>query len=987
MTVTHLLDCLGGTVMHALWQGIVIGILVLAALRSTPDLTARSRHAISILGLLAFFITGIVTFGSLLAAPSPFQPAGESNTEPAVFSSVSGATESPATMDPATTLSPSMADQTALPVDSVSTMAFEIAPFVGWTWVLGVGLLSLRLVRQWIVVQRLRLDHTAQPDDRWIDMFDALKRRLVLDSNIRMFVSRAVDSPMVVGWIRPVVLVPVSAFTSLTPDQLQTILAHELLHISRRDHVFNMLQGFMEIALFFHPVTWWLSRQIRIERENCCDDDALTIAGSPRSLAEALLILETLRSGHPNPKSILAATGGSLMHRVSRLFASNRQSLNVGWRALSACSLLTIAGLSFTAVAIDGSAQAQDRGTDTKATKGIDQDDTSSRNERRKRQAGIEERLQAFGRELRQQVAAGEMTGEEARKKYEAMEKRMRSRSRDAEEKQMKDRKESETGNRELEELKANVEERLRAMGMEIRKQVAAGEMTAEDGRAKFEAAEKRMWSRYREAEARTGQREKGDGARKSRTDLEELKANIEERLRAMGMEIRKQVAAGEMTAEDGRAKFEAAEKRMWSRYREAEARTGQREKGDGARKSRTDLEELKANIEERLRAMGMDIRKQVADGEMTAEDGRAKFEAAEKRMWSRYREAEEQQMKGADAGPNEELERLRAEIEARVRAMGENLRKQVADGEISEADAKARYEEGEKRMWMRFRQAEERRMKGKRDDAGRGSDDLEELRAGIEERLRAMGMDIRKQVAAGEMTPEDGRAKFEAAEKRMWSRYRQAEMNREKGDEARKSGTDLEELKAGIEERLRAMGADLRKQVAAGELTEADAREKYEAMEKRMWSRYQAAEEKQAKEGSKTKRRRKMSQAEFDEAYQAVIDRAVAGEITELQAQLKMASLRTELAGNTDEAQRMARYQREYLLLMEELKAKRISEQELQLRLVELREMTRRDTAEARLSAQYEEAYLKLSKQFENGEITREQMQKRLERMTQMDD
>ncbi|MBQ72352.1 MAG: hypothetical protein CMJ67_05545 [Planctomycetaceae bacterium] len=978
MTVTHLLDCLGGTVMHALWQGIVIGILVLAALRSTPDLTARSRHAISILGLLAFFITGIVTFGSLLAAPSPFQPAGESNTEPAVFSSVSGATESPATMDPATTLSPSMADQTALPVDSVSTMAFEIAPFVGWTWVLGVGLLSLRLVRQWIVVQRLRLDHTAQPDDRWIDMFDALKRRLVLDSNIRMFVSRAVDSPMVVGWIRPVVLVPVSAFTSLTPDQLQTILAHELLHISRRDHVFNMLQGFMEIALFFHPVTWWLSRQIRIERENCCDDDALTIAGSPRSLAEALLILETLRSGHPNPKSILAATGGSLMHRVSRLFASNRQSLNVGWRALSACSLLTIAGLSFTAVAIDGSAQAQDRGTDTKATKGIDQDDTSSRNERRKRQAGIEERLQAFGRELREQVAAGEMTEEEAREKYEAMEERMRSRNRDAGD----DRR---NGRRDRRAEASGTEERLQAFGRELRQQVAAGEMTGEEAREKYEAMEKRMRSRSRDAEEKQMKDRKESEA--GNRELEELKANVEERLRAMGMEIRKQVAAGEMTAEDGRAKFEAAEKRMWSRYREAEARTGQREKGDGARKSRTDLEELKANIEERLRAMGMDIRKQVADGEMTAEDGRAKFEAAEKRMWSRYREAEEQQMKGADAGPNEELERLRAEIEARVRAMGENLRKQVADGEISEADAKARYEEGEKRMWMRFRQAEERRMKGKRDDAGRGSDDLEELRAGIEERLRAMGMDIRKQVAAGEMTPEDGRAKFEAAEKRMWSRYRQAEMNREKGDEARKSGTDLEELKAGIEERLRAMGADLRKQVAAGELTEADAREKYEAMEKRMWSRYQAAEEKQAKEGSKTKRRRKMSQAEFDEAYQAVIDRAVAGEITELQAQLKMASLRTELAGNTDEAQRMARYQREYLLLMEELKAKRISEQELQLRLVELREMTRRDTAEARLSAQYEEAYLKLSKQFENGEITREQMQKRLERMTQMDD
>ena len=705
MTVTHLLDCLGATVIHALWQGIVIGILVLAALRSTPDLTARSRHAISILGLLAFFITGIVTFGSLLAAPSPFQPAGESNTEPAVFSSVSGATESPATMDPATTLSPSMADQTALPVDSVSTMVLEIAPFVGWAWVLGVGLLSLRLVRQWIVVQRLRLDHTAQPDDRWIDMFDALKRRLVLDSNIRMFASRTVDSPMVVGWIRPVVLVPVSAFTSLTPDQLQTILAHELLHISRRDHVFNMLQGFMEIALFFHPVTWWLSRQIRIERENCCDDDALTIAGSPRSLAEALLILETLRSGHPNPKSILTATGGSLMHRVSRLFASNRQSLNVGWRALSACSLLTVAGLSFTAVAIDGSAQAQDRGTDAKATKGIDQDDTSSRNERRKRQAGIEERLQAMGRELREQVAAGEMTEEEAREKYEAMEERMRSRSRDAGD-------ERRNGRRDRRAEATGIEERLQAFGRELREQVAAGEMTGEEAREKYEAMEKRMRSRSRGAEEKQMKDRKESEA--GNRELEELKANVEERLRAMGMEIRKQVAAGEMTAEDGRAKFEAAEKRMWSRYREAEARTGQREKGDGARKSRTDLEQLKAGIEQRLRAMGMEIRQQVAAGEMSAEDGRAKYEAVEKRMWTRYRAAEEKQKKGrkdAEAG-NRELEELKAGIEERLRAMGRDIRQQVADGEMSAEDGRAKYEAMEKRMWTRYRAAEEKQMK-----------------------------------------------------------------------------------------------------------------------------------------------------------------------------------------------------------------------------------------------------------------------------------
>ena len=316
------------------------------------------------------------------------------------------------------------------------------------------------------------------------------------------------------------------------------------------------------------------------------------------------------------------------MHRVSRLFASNRQSLNVGWRALSACSLLTVAGLSFTAVAIDASAQAQDRGTDAKATKGIDQDDTSSRNERRKRQDGTEERLQAFGRELRQQVAAGEMTGEEAREKYEAMEKRMRSRSRDAEEKQMKDRKESEAGNRELEELKANIEERLRAMGMEIRKQVAAGEMSAEDGRAKYEAMEERMWTRYRAAEEKMmkGRKEAQAGNR----ELEELKAGIEERLRAMGRDIRQQVAAGEMSAEDGRAKFEAMEKRMWTRYRAAEEKQMKengKDKLDSKRKSvrRISKEDFNAAVE---KMTGM-----VQRGEITRQDMETRLEQMKQMM------------------------------------------------------------------------------------------------------------------------------------------------------------------------------------------------------------------------------------------------------------------------------------------------------------------------------------------------------------------
>ena len=686
MTAIHLLDCLGGAVMHALWQGFVIGILVLTALRSSPNLTAGSRHAISSLGLIAFFITSIVTFGLLLAEPPPFSSGGESNTESAILSSASVAGTSPTPGGKTTTSPPSMAERTVRPVGFDSSVAFEVAPFIGWAWVLGVGLLSLRLARQWILVHRLRRDHTARPDDRWIDMFDALKRRLELDSKIAMFASRTVDSPMVIGLIRPVVLVPVSAFTSLTPDQLETILAHELLHISRRDHVLNLLQGIMEIALFFHPVTWWLSRQIRVERENCCDDDALTIAGSPRSLAEALLTLETLRTRNNNHESILAATGGSLMHRVSRLFVCKRQPLNVGWRALSACSLLTIAGLSFAAVALDAPALAQDRGTDAKTAKKVDEDDNGARNERRGSNAGMQKRLQAMGRELREQVAAGEMTEEEARRKYEAMEERIRSRSRKDGDQRMNGRRDRPAEDAELERIESDIQKRLQAMGRELREKVAAGEMSGEEAREKYETMEERMWSRYRAAESkRSESRRNGDDS--SRISRAEYDAAID-RMIVMVIE-------GEITAEQMQSRVERMKLAL-----------------DG--EPNRDLEKLGANIEKRLRAMGRDLRQQVAAGDLTEEEARAKYEAAEKRMWSNHREAEERQMndrRRADRQGSEELERMKSDMEQKLREMGGELRKQVAAGELSEDEARSKFEAMEKRMWSRYRAAEEKRM------------------------------------------------------------------------------------------------------------------------------------------------------------------------------------------------------------------------------------------------------------------------------------
>ena len=102
--------------------------------------------------------------------------------------------------------------------------------------------------------------------------------------------------PTVIGWLKPVVLLPASALAALTPQQLEAILAHELAHIRRHDYLVNLLQTLVETLLFYHPAVWWLSRRIRIERENCCDDLAVSLCGDPVAYAAALADLEALRS-------------------------------------------------------------------------------------------------------------------------------------------------------------------------------------------------------------------------------------------------------------------------------------------------------------------------------------------------------------------------------------------------------------------------------------------------------------------------------------------------------------------------------------------------------------------------------------------------------------------------------------------------------------------------------------------------------------------
>lgn len=134
---------------------------------------------------------------------------------------------------------------------------------------------------------------------------------------VRMLVSTATESPSVVGWMRPVILLPVSALAGLPMEQLEAVLAHELAHIRRHDYLVNLMQMAVESLLFYHPAVWWVSARIRHERELCCDDVAASASGGPLVYARALTTIEKMRGG--TPAVAMGATGGKLLYRIRRL--------------------------------------------------------------------------------------------------------------------------------------------------------------------------------------------------------------------------------------------------------------------------------------------------------------------------------------------------------------------------------------------------------------------------------------------------------------------------------------------------------------------------------------------------------------------------------------------------------------------------------------------------------------------------------------------
>jgi beta-lactamase regulating signal transducer with metallopeptidase domain len=348
-------QAIGWALLYFVWQGALIGVLTAVALAVLRRSAADVRYVVSTIALSLMLTLPAVTAAQLWRSTTGAEWSSSFEVARTRSASAAQAPHADKTVVPpgAPVAKTSRASQ-----DRIRAMQIESwLPVVVLVWVCGVVVLSLRLMSGWLWVQRMKSHGTAPAGPAWEVLAARLSRRLHIARSVRLLESTLVDVPTVIGWIKPVILLPASALSGLTPHQLEAILAHELAHIRRHDYLVNLLQTLVETLLFYHPAVWWLSRRIRAERENCCDDLAVSLSGDAYTYAKALADLEELRGA--KGQLVLAASGGSLVHRVRRLLgAPTHAGRAPGWLAGTA-SVLVMFGIVAGAVGTDAFQSAQ----------------------------------------------------------------------------------------------------------------------------------------------------------------------------------------------------------------------------------------------------------------------------------------------------------------------------------------------------------------------------------------------------------------------------------------------------------------------------------------------------------------------------------------------------------------------------------------------------------------------------------------------------
>lgn len=325
---TDLIRAFGWTLLHSLWQAFCVYACLRIVLKIWPMASAAIKYHLSFLSLAGISGWFAYTFFhqlSLIKAEHAIEQLAitlDASTLAVATQSLSRETSGLQLMLPG--------------MEGYFPVLVSI-------YAIGVVVMTIRLCIDLAQLGQIRQRDVSRMGDVWEQHFVQLAKRMGITRKIQLLISKHLQVPVMIGFLRPVILLPAAMVNNLAPDQLEAILLHELAHIKRNDYLLNIFQSIVETILFFNPFIWWISKNIRLEREHCCDD--LVIAGTvqPLQYARALVALEEYRLT-VNPMAMAAADDKHhLLHRIKRIMEMKKKHLNYTQRLLA--MLIIVVGL------------------------------------------------------------------------------------------------------------------------------------------------------------------------------------------------------------------------------------------------------------------------------------------------------------------------------------------------------------------------------------------------------------------------------------------------------------------------------------------------------------------------------------------------------------------------------------------------------------------------------------------------------------------
>lgn len=304
LSTSPFLTSLSLTLLHFMWQGLLVAVVLKSALLIFNKNRPQLRYAVSAVAMTVNLLLPIITFVIIFQTENSF----------------------------ANTLANSLAlnefiqvlkqPDTFFSYQEFITLLPSLLPYIAILWLATITLLAGKLLLEIYNVNNLPKQNTVAPSQKLQARFNELAKQIQVTVTPQLLISLKVEVPMAIGWLKPVILLPANMLSGLSTPQLEMLLLHELAHIRRHDYLVNFFQTLIEILLFFHPAVHWVSKQMRNEREYCSDDIAVQHCGDAVAYAHTLAdtaSLCTKAHHHTIPDLAMAASGGDLKQRVIRL--------------------------------------------------------------------------------------------------------------------------------------------------------------------------------------------------------------------------------------------------------------------------------------------------------------------------------------------------------------------------------------------------------------------------------------------------------------------------------------------------------------------------------------------------------------------------------------------------------------------------------------------------------------------------------------------